>query len=245
MDCVFDRPEALAEQHHHYCPGCSHGLYHRLVAEMIDEFGLLKNTVGICPVGCAVFAYKYFECDMIEASHGRAPAVATGVKRNLPDHFVFTYQGDGDLASIGMAETIHAAVRGENITIFFVNNGIYGMTGGQMAPTSLLGQKTTTSPSGRESASTGHPIDMCALLSSLPGAIYLARVPLTSPKNLNIARKYMRKAIKVQLEKKGFAMVEALSTCPIQWKMSPVQAMTYVDETVLKQYPIGEIVDRT
>lgn len=243
-ELAFDRPEALTDISNHYCPGCTHGIFHRLIAEMIDEFELLPNAIGVCPVGCAVFAYKYFECDMIEASHGRAPATATGVKRCLPDNFVFTYQGDGDLASIGMAETVHAAARGENITIFFVNNGIYGMTGGQMAPTSLLGQKTTTSPEGRDLMQSGFPIDVCALLSSLPGVAYLARAPLTSPKNLNKLRKYMRKAIKAQLDGRGFAMIEALSTCPVQWKMNPRAAMDYVDQTVVKEFPMGEIVDR-
>lgn len=244
-ECVRDRPEALFDGSHHYCPGCTHGIYHRLVAEMIDEFHLLETTIGICPVGCSVLAYNYFMCDMIEASHGRAPAVATGVKRSLPESFVFTYQGDGDLASIGMGETVHAAARGENITVFFVNNGIYGMTGGQMAPTTLIGQKTTTSPEGREQKHTGFPIDVCALLQSLPGVAYLARVPLTSPKNLNKARKFMRKAVQAQLDRRGFSMVEALGTCPVQWHMQPREAMRYVDEVVVPQFPLGEIVDRT
>jgi 2-oxoglutarate ferredoxin oxidoreductase subunit beta len=242
--CVFDRPSALLDRPHHYCPGCSHGIYHRLVAEMIDEFGLLDKTIGICPVGCSVLAYNYFAFDMIEASHGRAPAVATGVKRCLPDQFVFTYQGDGDLASIGMSETVHAAARGENITIFFVNNGIYGMTGGQMAPTTLPGQKTTTSPAGRNVELTGPPIDMCKLLSSLPGVAFLSRVPLTSPKHLNTARKHMRKAMRAQLEKKGFAMVEALAACPVQWHMTPMLALRHVNEDVLKIYEPGVFVDR-
>jgi len=244
VQCVFHRPEALSDKPMHYCPGCSHGTYHRLVAEMIDEFDLLGRTVGICPVGCAVFAYDYFEFDMIEASHGRAPAVATGVKRCLPDRFVFTYQGDGDLASIGMAETIHAAARSENITVFFVNNGIFGMTGGQMAPTSLLGQKTTTSPSGRDVAGGGYPIKICELLSSLEGVAYLARVPLTSPKNINICRKYMRKAVRTQLEGRGFSLVEVLSPCPVQWGMTPRQALTHIDQNVVKTFVPGEFVDR-
>ena len=243
-ECVFERPAALLDRLHHYCPGCSHGIYHRLVAEMIDEFDLLHKTVGICPVGCSVLAYEYFACDMIEASHGRAPAVATGVKRALPDRFVFTYQGDGDLASIGMSETIHAAARGENITAFFVNNGIYGMTGGQMAPTTLPGQKTTTSPSGRDVELTGQPIDMCKLLASLPGVAYLARVPLTSPKHLRTARKYMRKAVQAQLDNRGFSMVEALAACPVQWHMAPLPALKHVDETVVKTFEPGVFVDR-
>jgi len=244
LECVFERPHAMNDKPLHYCPGCSHGTYHRLVGEMIDEFGLLGKTIGVCPVGCAVFAYEYFEFDMIEASHGRAPAVATGVKRCLPDRFVFTYQGDGDLASIGMAETIHAAARGENITVFFVNNGIYGMTGGQMAPTSLIGQRTTTSPRGRDAAWTGQPIRMCELLSSLDGAAYLARVPLTSPKNIKICRSYMRNAVRCQLEGKGFAMVEALSPCPVQWGMTPGAALEYIDDKVVKVFPPGEFVNK-
>jgi 2-oxoglutarate ferredoxin oxidoreductase subunit beta len=244
FDCVFDRPPTLVDRPHHYCPGCSHGIFHRLIAELVDEYELADKTVGVCPVGCAVLAYEYFNCDMIEASHGRAPAVATGLKRCLPDRFVFTYQGDGDLASIGMAETVHAAARGENITIFFVNNGIYGMTGGQMAPTSLAGQKTTTSPGGRDLSATGHPIDMCKLLDSLPGVAYLARVPLTSPKHLRKARKYMRKAIRAQTEKKGFGLVEALCACPVQWHLSPIDSLKRVDQVVTKVFEPGVFVDR-
>ncbi|MFH0982345.1 MAG: thiamine pyrophosphate-dependent enzyme [Planctomycetota bacterium] len=242
--CVFDRPQALADRAHHYCPGCSHGIFHRLVAEMIDEFKLFDKTIGIVPVGCSVLAYNYFEFDTMQASHGRAPACATGVKRTLPDRFVFTYQGDGDLASIGMSETVHAAARGEKITIFFVNNGIYGMTGGQMAPTTLSGQKSTTSPAGRDTGLAGQPIDICKLLSSLPGVAYLARVPLTSPKHLNTARKYMRKAVRAQLEGLGFSLIEALCACPVQWDMEPLLALKHVDEEVVKVFPPGEYVDR-
>ncbi len=246
LDCVFERPEALIDTPMHYCPGCTHGIFHRLVAEVIDEFGLMDRTVGVMSVGCSVLAYNYFAFDTIQASHGRAPAVATGVKRCLPDRFVFTYQGDGDLASIGMAETIHAAARGEPFCIFFVNNGIYGMTGGQMAPTTLDGQKTTTSPQGRDigSGKTGAPIDMCELLATLPAVAYLARVPLTSPKNVKKARKYIRKAVRAQLEGKGFAMVEALSSCPVQWHMTPMEALKHIDDQVLKTFPPGEFVDR-
>ncbi len=243
-ECTFDRPESLKDKQFHYCPGCSHGIYHRLIAEMVDEFGLLDRTVGICPVGCSVFAYRYFEFDMIEASHGRAPAVATGVKRNRPDLFVFTYQGDGDLAAIGTAEIIHAAARGERMTVFFVNNGIFGMTGGQMAPTSLPGQKTTTSPAGRDVGRTGQPLKICELLSTLDGVAYLARVPLTSPKNINVARRYMRNAIRAQLDDVGFALVEALTACPVQWGMTPVKAVQYIDSTVVNMFPPGEIVNR-
>ena len=246
LECVFKRPQGLTQTPLHYCPGCSHGIFHRLVAQMIDEFDLMDRTVGVIPVGCSVLAYNYFACDTIEASHGRAPAVATGVKRCLPDRFVFTYQGDGDLASIGMAETVHCAARGEPICIFFVNNGIYGMTGGQMAPTTLAGQKTTTSPLGRDTGvgCTGSPIDMCKLLSSLPGVAYLARVPLTSPKNVKKAQKYMRKAVRAQLEGKGFSMVEVLAACPVQWHMTPLEALKHIDENVVKVYPPGEFVDR-
>lgn len=244
MECVFDRPQSMEDKATHYCPGCTHGTYHRLIGEMLDEFDLTDRAVMISPVGCAVFAYYYFKCDQIQASHGRAPAVATGVKRPLPDRFVFTYQGDGDLASIGMAETVHAAARGELITVFFANNGIYGMTGGQMAPTTLPEQVTTTSPAGRSVESTGYPLDVCKLLEGLPGVAFLARVPLTSPKNVNLCRKYMRKAVRAQLEGKGFAMVEVLSTCPTQWRMSPVDSLKHVDDVVVKAYPTGIFVDR-
>ncbi|MEK6643110.1 MAG: thiamine pyrophosphate-dependent enzyme [Planctomycetota bacterium] len=244
VECVFERPDAMSDKPLHYCPGCTHGIIHRLVGEMIDEFGVFDRTVGVCPVGCAVFAYEYFNFDSIQASHGRAPAVATAVKRCDPRRFVFTYQGDGDLASIGMAETIHAAARGEHITVFFVNNGIYGMTGGQMAPTSLIGQTTTTSPAGRSEARTGAPIDVCKLLQSLPGVAFLARVPITSPKNINTARKYMRKAMQAQLNNEGFALVEFLSTCPVQWHMTPIDSMRYIDSTVTHTFPPGIFVDR-
>ena len=244
FECVFQRPASMTQQLLHYCPGCTHGVIHQLVGQVLDEFNLLPRTVAICPVGCAVFAYEYFECDSIEASHGRAPAVATAVKRSDPSRFVFTYQGDGDLAAIGTAETVHTAARGENVTIFFVNNGIYGMTGGQMAPTSLVGQKTTTSPRGRETVRAGWPIGVCELLSSLPGVAYLARVPMSSPKNVNIAKRYMRKAVRAQLEGKGFALVEFLSTCPVQWHLSPVDAMKHINDDVVGIFPPGEFVDR-
>lgn len=244
LKCVFERPDALEDKATHYCPGCSHGAYHRLIAEMIDEFGLLGKTVGVCPVGCSVFAYEYFKFDMIEASHGRAPAVATGVKRCLPDCFVFTYQGDGDLAAIGMGEIIHAAARGERFTVFFANNGIFGMTGGQMAPTSLIGQRTTTSPSGRDPVFNGYPIRICELLSSLEGVAYLARISLTSPKQVNQCRKYMRKAIQAQLDGLGFGLVEVLSACPVQWGLTPVAALKYIDQKVVQTFPCGEFASR-
>jgi 2-oxoglutarate ferredoxin oxidoreductase subunit beta len=245
LQCVFERPDALEDKATHDCPGCSHGVYHRLIAEMIDEFGLLDKTVGVCPVGCSVFAYEYFEFDMIEASHGRAPAVATGVKRCLPDRFVFAYQGDGDLAAIGMGEIIHAAARGEPFTVFFANNGIFGMTGGQMAPTSLIGQRTTTSPSGRDPQFNGYPIRVCELLSSLDGVAYLARTSLTSPKQVNQCRKYMRKAIRAQLDGLGCALVEVLSACPVQWGLAPLAALKYIDEKVVQTFPCGEFVGKT
>jgi 2-oxoglutarate ferredoxin oxidoreductase subunit beta len=243
-ECVYHRSPSLTGKPMHYCPGCTHGIIHNLVAKMVDEFGLFERTVGIVPVGCAVLAYEYFNFDTIEASHGRAPAVATAVKRTDPSRFVFTYQGDGDLAAIGLGETIHSAARGERITIFFVNNGIYGMTGGQMAPTSLIGQKTTTSPAGRDLRQAGAPMAICELLATLPSVAFAARVPVTSPKNVNRAKKYMRKAIRAQLEDKGLGIVEFLSTCPVQWHMTPTQAMRYVDETVIKTFPPGVFVDR-
>ena len=243
-ECVYHRPEALVDRPMHYCPGCTHGIIHQLLGHMIDEFGLLDRTVGVVPVGCAVLAYEYFNFDSIEASHGRAPAVATAVKRLDPNRFVFTYQGDGDLASIGIAETIHTAARGECVTIIFVNNGIYGMTGGQMAPTSLIGQHTTTSPHGRDEALTGAPMAICELLSTLPGVAYAARVPISSPKGVNQAKKHLRKAFRAQLENKGLGIVEFLSTCPVQWHMTPIDAMHHIDNEVIKIFKPGVFVDR-
>jgi 2-oxoglutarate ferredoxin oxidoreductase subunit beta len=243
-ECVFRRADAMTDKRMHYCPGCTHGIIHQLVGQMIDEFGLLGRTVGVVPVGCAVFAYEYFEFDSIEASHGRAPAVATAVKRTDPRRFVLTYQGDGDLASIGIGEAIHAAARGERITVFFVNNGIYGMTGGQMAPTTLLGQKTTTTPAGRALEGTGAPLAICELLATLGGVAFAARVPITSPKNINTAKKYMRMAIRAQLEDVGLGIVEFLATCPVQWHMTPIDAMRYVDQTVTNTFPPGVFVDK-
>jgi 2-oxoglutarate ferredoxin oxidoreductase subunit beta len=223
-----------------YCQGCTHGLAHRLVAEVIDEFGIIDRTVGICPVGCAVFMYEYFECDIIEAAHGRAPAVATGVKRCLPENIVFTYQGDGDLAAIGTAEIIHAAARGENISVIFINNTTYGMTGGQMAPTTLIGQESTTTPGGRTSAKAGYPIRVCELLSGLDGVAYAERVSLTNPKNVVKAKKAIKTAFQMQIDKKGLSIVEILSTCPTQWGMTPIQCMEHVDNVMAEYYPLGE-----
>jgi len=246
MAIVFDKPHALADVPMHYCPGCTHGIVHRLVAEVIDELGIEGRTIGVAPVGCSVMAYNYFNCDMIEAAHGRAPAVATGVKRANPEeHIVFTYQGDGDLASIGMAETVHAAARNENITIIFINNAIYGMTGGQMAPTSLPGQVTQTSPYGRDVKACGYPIRVCEMLSELEGPEYLARVTVNNVKNVNNAKKAIKKAFQNQLDGKGFSLVEVLSTCPTNWGMTPQKALQWIDEKMIPYYPLGVYKDRS
>ena len=243
MSTVFERPKALSDVLMHYCPGCTHGIAHRLVAEVLDELGVCDNTVGVAPVGCAVFAYNYFECDMIEAAHGRAPAVATGVKRVLPNAVVFTYQGDGDLAAIGTAETVHAATRGENITVIFINNTNYGMTGGQMAPTTLPGQVTTTTPYGRDPKLIGYPIRVCELLSTLTGTAYAERVALNNVKNVRNAKKAIKKAFEYQLAGKGFSIVEILSTCPTNWGMSPVEATKWLEENMIPYYPLGVYKD--
>ena len=240
MTRIFARPETLTSKAFHYCPGCTHGIIHRLVAEVIDELGVRENTVGVCPVGCAVFAYDYFNVDMIEAAHGRAPAVATGVKRVLPDRVVFTYQGDGDLAAIGTAEIVHAAARGENITVIFVNNAVYGMTGGQMAPTTLLGQKTTTTPKGRDARLAGYPLRVAEMLSTVEGAAYVARASVHNPKNVRRARQAIKRAFEAQLAGYGFALVEVLSTCPTNWGLSPVEALRWLEEHMLPVYPLGE-----
>jgi len=229
----------------HYCPGCTHGIVHRLVAEVIDELGIEGRTVGVAPVGCAVMLYDYFGCDMVQAAHGRAPAVATGVKRADPNNIVFTYQGDGDLASIGMAETVHAAARNENITIIFINNAIYGMTGGQMAPTSLPGQVTQTSPSGRDTGACGYPIKVCELLAQLDGAEYLERVSVGSVKAVRAAKKAIKKAFENQMNDKGFSLVEVISTCPTNWGMTPAAALKWADENMLPVYPLGIYKDRS
>ncbi|MDI6631397.1 MAG: thiamine pyrophosphate-dependent enzyme [Bacillota bacterium] len=234
------RTRGLTDTPFHYCPGCSHGVIHRLVAEVLDELGVLEKTVGICPVGCAVFAYNYFNCDMIEAAHGRAPAVATGVKRVLPDRVVFTYQGDGDLAAIGTAEIVHAAARSERFTTIFVNNAVYGMTGGQMAPTTLLGQKTTTTPAGREVSVAGFPLKVAELMATLDGAVYVARVSVHSPKHILQAKRAIREAFKVQLDGLGFALVEVLSACPTNWGLAPPDALRWVEEKMIPVYPLGK-----
>lgn len=229
----------LTDTPFHYCPGCTHGIAHKLVAEVLEEMGAEGIVVGVAPVGCAVFAYKYFNCDMQEAAHGRAPAVATGIKRVLPDKFVFAYQGDGDLASIGMAEIVHAATRGEKITVIFINNAIYGMTGGQMAPTTLEGQKATTCIYGRNPEVNGHPIKMCELLATLTGPSYIARGALTDPANVRKAKKMIKTAFEHQAQKKGFSFVELLSSCPTNWGMTTEQALEYVKTDMQKLYPLG------
>ncbi len=243
MKTVFDRPHALCDVPLHYCPGCTHGIVHRLVAEVIDELGIEGNTVGVAPVGCSVFAYNYFNCDMIEAAHGRAPAVATGMKRTHPDTVIFTYQGDGDLAAIGTAETVHAATRGENITIIFINNAIYGMTGGQMAPTTLPGQVTTTSPYGRDRKIQGNPIRVCEMLSTLDGTALAARVSVDNPKAIMNAKKIIRKAFDNQLAGRGFSIVEVLSTCPTNWGMTPRDALQWLRDNMIPYYPLGVYKD--
>ena len=242
---VAKRPNSLTATPTHYCPGCTHGIIHRLVAEAIDTLGIEGRTIGVAPVGCSVLAYNYFTVDMIEAAHGRAPAVATGVKRAEPGNIVFTYQGDGDLASIGMAETVHAAARNENITIIFVNNAIYGMTGGQMAPTSLPGQVTQTSPYGRDVKQCGYPIRVCEMLSELEGPEYLARVAVNSVKNVNAAKKAIEKAFRNQIEGKGFSLVEVVSGCPTNWGMTPQAALKWSDDAMIPYYPLGVYKDRS
>ena len=241
---VFDRPKALADVKLHYCPGCTHGIIHRLVAEAIDELGIEGKTIGIAPVGCSVFAYNYFNCDMVEAAHGRAPAVATGVKRANPENVVFTYQGDGDLAAIGTAETVHSAARGENITIIFVNNAIYGMTGGQMAPTTLPGQVTQTSPYGRKVESVGYPLRVCELLSNVDGATYLERVAVNDVKNVKNAARAIKKAFQYQIEGKGFSLIEVLSTCPTNWGLTPDKALEWLKDNMIPYYPLGVYKDK-
>ena len=245
MRKVFGRPESLKDTPFHYCPGCGHSIIHRLVAECIDELQIRERTIGIPPAGCAVLAYNYFDVDMGEAPHGRAVAVATGVKRALPDRVVFTYQGDGDIAAIGTAETIHAANRGEKITVIFVNNGVYGMTGGQMAPTTIIGQNSTTTPGGRNPDRDGSPIDLSEMLAITNGSVYIERTSVDSPKNINRSKKAIKKAFRVQMEGLGFALVEILSPCPTNLKMSAVEASSWVDSTVKKYFPLKVIKDET
>ncbi len=243
MKQVFKRTEGLKDKEFHYCGGCLHSIVHRLIGEVLEEMGLLDCTIGICPVGCAVFMYDYINTDMIEASHGRTPAVATAAKRCNPDKLVFAYQGDGDLASIGMAEIVHAAARGENATFIFINNGIYGMTGGQMAPTTLVGQKATTCQFGRDPKVHGMPMKMAEMLSVLDKPYYIERLAPTSPAGVNKTKAAIKKAFKYQLEGKGFQLLEILCTCPTQWGMTPVQALKHVDEVVKETYPLGVFKD--
>ncbi len=240
MGKTFSKPKALSDNHTHYCPGCTHGIVHRLVAETIDELGLQDRTVGIAPVGCAVMAYNYFDCDFQEAAHGRAPAMATGIKRTRPDLIVFTYQGDGDLASIGMGEIIHAANRGEKFTVIFINNAIYGMTGGQMAPTTMPGQKASTAPFGRDTDQTGMPLRMANLLGELVTPGYVTRQAVLKPQQVNKAKKAIKKAFEYQVEGKCFSFVEVISTCPTNWGMTPLDSLKWAEENLLPYYELGD-----
>jgi 2-oxoglutarate ferredoxin oxidoreductase subunit beta len=237
---VYQRPESLSNAVTHYCPGCTHGVAHRLVAEVLDEMGLREQTIGVAPVGCSVFAYNYFNVDFVEAAHGRAPAMATGIKRVLPDRTVYTYQGDGDLASIGMAEIMHAAARGENITVIFINNAIYGMTGGQMAPTTLPGMKTTSSPYGRDVETAGYPIRMSEMLAQMDGAGYIVRRSLHDAKHIRQSKKAIRLAFETQQRGLGFSMVELLSSCPTNWKVTPNEALNFIAEKMVPVFPLGD-----
>ncbi len=244
MAVVYEKTRGLQDTELHYCPGCHHGIIHKLVAETLVELGLLDEAIGVCPVGCSVFAFKYFNCDMLEAAHGRAPAVATGIKRTHPTQAVFTYQGDGDLASIGAAEIVHAAMRGEKFTTIFVNNAIYGMTGGQMAPTTLIGQRATTCQSGRTVAQAGMPIRVAEMLSTLDGCVYAERVCVTDIPNLNKAKKAIKTAFEKQMAGEGFTFVEVLATCPTNWGLTPVKAIQWLKENMIPYYPLGVIKDK-
>ncbi len=237
---VYQRPRSLSDVGTHYCPGCTHGIAHRLIAEVLDELGLRERAIGVAPVGCAVFAYNYFECDFAVAAHGRAPAMATGLKRVRPDRIVFTYQGDGDLASIGLAEILHAAARNEQISVIFINNAIYGMTGGQMAPTSPPGMKTASSPAGRDVQLAGYPLKICELLAQVEGAAYVARASLHSPAEIRRAKKAVRQVFANQVAGAGFSLLELLSSCPTNWDMSPIEALKWIEQTMLPAYPLGE-----
>lgn len=241
---VFEKTKALTDAPLHYCPGCTHGIIHRLVAECLDELGVIDRTIGVASVGCSVFAYNYFNCDMVQAAHGRAPAVATGVKRSDGNNIVFTYQGDGDLAAIGTAETVHSAARGENITVIFVNNAIYGMTGGQMAPTTLPNQVTQTSPYGRDVSKVGYPVKICEMLSNVDGATYLERVAVNNVKNIKAAKAAIKKAFQNQIDGKGFSLVEVLSTCPTNWGLTPQNALKWLEDNMIPYYPLGVYKDK-
>jgi 2-oxoglutarate ferredoxin oxidoreductase subunit beta len=241
VKAIFKRPNSLRRVNTHYCAGCGHGIVHRLIAEVVDELGIREKTIGIAPVGCAVLAYDYWDFDVTEAAHGRPLAVATGIKRVQPNKIVFTYQGDGDLAAIGIAETIHAANRGENLTVVFVNNGVYGMTGGQMAPTTLIGQRTTTTVEGRNPPLHGWPLPILDMLKVLPGVYYLERRSLFSPQEVKEAKRAIKQAFINQIEGKGFSLVEILSPCPTHWKMKPLEALKWIEEVVSKTYPLGRV----
>ena len=243
MSIVFEKTKGLTDAVTHYCPGCTHGIVHRLVGESLEELGLIGDAVGVAPVGCSVMAYNYFSCDMVQAPHGRAPAVATGLKRALPNNIVFTYQGDGDLAAIGTAETVHVAARGENVTIIFINNAIYGMTGGQMAPTTLPGQVTQTTPYGRDVNYSGYPVRVCEMLSTLDGVAYAERVSVNNVKNVNAAKAAIKKGFENQINKKGFSIIEVLSTCSTNWGMSPTAAMKWLEDNMMPYYPLGTYKD--
>lgn len=245
MATVFERPHALCDTPMHYCPGCTHGIVHRLLCEVLDEMGIEGETIGVCPVGCSVFAYNYFNCDMIEAPHGRAPAVATGVKRSNPDKYVFTYQGDGDLAAIGTAETVHVGARGENIVVIFINNTIYGMTGGQMAPTTIPGQVTQTTPFGRDTELAGYPIRVCEMMATLSGTALAQRVAVGTVPHIRETKKAIRKAFENQKEKRGLSIVEVLSTCPTNWGMTPLEAIKRLQDECIPYYPLGIYKDVT
>ncbi|MGE5140794.1 MAG: thiamine pyrophosphate-dependent enzyme [Rudaea sp.] len=240
MQAVYSYPGSLTNVVTHYCPGCTHGVIHRLVAEVMDELGIREKTIGVAPVGCSVFAYNYFDCDFAEAAHGRAPAMATGIKRVHPDRVVFTYQGDGDLAAIGTAEIVHAATRGENLTVIFVNNAVYGMTGGQMAPTTLPGMKTTSSPRGRDVEMMGFPVKVSEMLSTVGGASYVVRRSVHDPGHINQTKKAIKKAFQIQMNEMGFSLVEILSSCPINWDKTPQEALKFVKDVMIPYYPLGD-----
>jgi 2-oxoglutarate ferredoxin oxidoreductase subunit beta len=245
MKKVYTRPKSLKRVPFHYCPGCGHSVIHKVITEVIDEMGLQDKVIGIPPPGCSVFAYHYFDIDMAESAHGRGAAVATGIKRAYPQAIVFTYQGDGDLAAIGTGETLHAANRGERITAIFINNAVYGMTGGQMAPTTLLAQKTTTSPYGRDARIEGYPIKMSEILALVKGTVYIERTAVNSPANIRKTKKAIRKAFQTQIDDLGFSLVEILSPCPTNWRMSPLQAWQWIDKEMIKEFPLGVIKDIT
>jgi 2-oxoglutarate ferredoxin oxidoreductase subunit beta len=244
MQKGYSRPKYLKDAAFHYCPGCGHSIVHRLVAEVFEEMDIGERAIGVAPAGCAVLAYNYFDCDFVEGAHGRGAAIATGIKRRWPDAVVFSYQGDGDLAAIGTAETIHAAARGENITIIFVNNGIYGMTGGQMAPTTLRGMKATTAPFGREPRREGYNLDITHLVAEIEGTAFAARALITTPKEIKKAKKLIASAFECQLQNRGFSIVELVSTCPTNWKLSPLASIKFIEENMAKAYPPGVLVER-